>query len=201
MMPSEWLLENRTHVLNRVGVYVKGYIDIFRCYRNRLTSETLNEIKSDQLRSVDGKVYDKIDILSRQAEMQLSNMVFINCSFVFPGTIDVCPKCKHDHKYNLLGYDPNNKTVSKHLDTPPIVSVREPCLVNPNNENKVAHVLDHLKNSCQIPTERKWVVVWSDGIPYLYGMRLQQYVFYCSICDDLVDTRLESLNDHLLHFC
>lgn len=68
--------------------------------------------------------------------MQLSNMVCINCSFVFPGTIDVCPKCKHDHKYNLLGYDPYNKTVSKHLDTHPIVSDGEPCLVNPNNEKK-----------------------------------------------------------------
>ncbi|CAG2207306.1 unnamed protein product [Mytilus edulis] len=106
LMPSEWQLENRTDVLNRVGVYENRYIDIFRCYRNRLIFETLNEIKSDQLKSVDGKVYDKIDILSRQAEMQLSNMVCINCSFVFPGTIDVCPKCKHDHKYNLLGYDP-----------------------------------------------------------------------------------------------
>ena len=60
----------------------------------------------------------------------------------------------------------------------------------------MAHALDHLKNSCQIPEERKLVVVWSDRIPYLYEMHLQQYVFYCSICDDLVDTRLESLNDH-----
>jgi len=151
MMPSEWQVESQSDVVNKVDIYENRYIDIFRYYRNSLISETLYEVKSDQQKDHDGNFNDKVDILNKQKEMQLANLVCIKCSFVFPGTNAICPKCRHDHKYNLLGYDPYSKTASNHLETSPFISVGEPCLVNPNNEENVAKVLNHLKNSCNIP--------------------------------------------------
>ncbi|CAG2252283.1 unnamed protein product [Mytilus edulis] len=128
--------------------------------------------------------------------MGLNNNVCCKCNYVYPLSNRNCPNCNHDPKYNPLGYDPYKRTPSQHLKHPPTVTVGEPCMVNPNNEEKIGIVLEHLREVCNIPEQRKWLVVWSDGIPYLYGMRLQQYVYVCSACEELVDTRKESLDDH-----
>ncbi len=44
----------------------------------------------------------------------------------------------------------------------------EPCLVNPYSHDSVKAVLEHVKTICGLPEQRKWVVVWSDGVPYVH---------------------------------
>lgn len=129
--------------------------------------------------------------------MGASNHVCIQCNYVYStNRHSQCPQCKRDPKYNPIGYDPYFRTPSKHVDNPSIISVGEPCIVNPNNEDRLKQVLSQLRDTCITPSERSWLVVWSDGILYLYGMRLQQNINICASCGEHVDIRKESLTDH-----
>ncbi|CAC5390496.1 unnamed protein product [Mytilus coruscus] len=146
----------------------------------------------------EGYVHCAIDNNQKFASKRngLNNNDCCQCNYVYSLGNRSCPNCNRDPKYNPLGYDPYKRTPSQHLEHPPTVIVGETCMVNPNNEEKVGIVLEHLREVCNIPEQRKWLVVWSDGIPYLFGVRLQQYVYVCSSCEELVDTRKESLDDH-----
>ncbi|CAC5417346.1 unnamed protein product [Mytilus coruscus] len=197
LMPCEWLTNDFSELVDQVNAYELKYLDTFRSYRNNIITEYLAETKIDQKVDICGAQYDKIDIASKQNQMGFKNSVCTKCNFMYPSKDDKCAECKHDHKFYPLDFDPYRRTPSKHPPKPPVVTVGEPCMVNPCNEKNIRIVLDHIRNTCNIPEERKWVVVWSDGIPYLFAMRLQQHLYACSSCDNIVDTRTETPQDHV----
>ena len=199
LAPSAWqdISEDAfSSIVLKVNEYEKGYQDVFRNYRNQYISEIITEVKNDQSKSIENEYQDHVDTSLRQYDMGANNHVCMQCNYVYSSLRQSrCPQCKRDPRYNPLGYDPYFRTPSKHVD-PPVVSVGEPCMVNPNNEERLKQVLCQLRDICITPSERSWLVVWSDGIPYLYSMRLQQNIYICASCNEYVDVRKESLTDH-----
>ena len=67
----------------------------------------------------------------------------------------------------------------------PHVHIGEPCMVNPNSLETVKKVIEHVLEVTGVKdTEhpRKWTIMHSDGVPYVYASDLQDNFFACSVC-------------------
>ncbi len=72
----------------------------------------------------------------------------------------------------------------------------EPCLVNPNSRDSVKTVLKHIRTMSGIPEQRKWVIVWSDGVQHVHMTDLIESIYTCSACGTEIDTKA-SFQEHV----
>ena len=114
------------------------------------------------------------------------------CCSVTKGS-EVCSCCGHDPVHAEADFDPYGNTQSNIPSEKPHVTIMDPCMVNPNSKKSVSTVLKQICHMCKLDSERKWVVVWSDRVPYLYGSQLQD-LLVCSVCKQ--DVSKTSLSFH-----
>ena len=72
-------------------------------------------------------------------------------------------------------------------------SIAEPCMVNPSSIKTVQEVAQNIQE--RLP-EGKWVTVWSDGIPYVHGSQLQDQLFHCTTCGDIINIKTQDKDLH-----
>lgn len=193
---DKWLSDK-----NNIGIKVKAIEDEamaeFRLYRSSYIDEYLQKLTNDQ--EMTGPK-DHIDLCIAQKALGQDNTVCIKCSYVYPkhnGTI--CPQCHHDHCHSSTCHDPYFRTPSRVPKEKPKVIVGDPCLVNSNSRKTVITVLHHIKEIARVPEQRKWVMVWSDGVPYIHVADIVENVYKCLVCHEEIDTKEVSLEDHSLH--
>ena len=166
----------------------------FRSYRKDYIEEVLSQVSMDQDLS-SHNVKDHIDLELLHHDDGLS--VCAKCKYVYTNEAenDVCPRCRVG--INICPSDRYFRTPSQHPHTPPTIQIGEPCMVNPNSVANTKEVLTHIKQQCHIPRDRKWVVVWSDGVPYLYMCKLLDRLYVCSVCRQEIDIRSVSMAEHI----
>ena len=167
----------------------------FREYRTQYIDETLKLVLSEQER--DDNTYDHIDITTIQHQSGFKTSVCALCTFVYSNYMTACPKCPA--KPSSFQDDPYYRTPARHATTPPQVKIGEPCMVNPNSVKNTKQVLLHIKDLCQVPEERKWIVVWSDGVPYIFMHKLIESIYVCSMCQTEIDISKTSFEIHCLN--
>ncbi len=75
--------------------------------------------------------------------------------------------------------------------------IGELCLVNPNSRDSVKTVLKHIRTMSRIPEQRKWVTVWSDGVPYVHMTDPIESIFTCSARGTEIDAKGMSFQERV----
>ena len=81
-------------------------------------------------------------------------------------------------------------TQKKHLKLGEIIGV------NPNSYETVKEVLLNLFEQAEVPQKKKWVHVGFGGVPYQIAADLIENMKQCTICDALVDLKVETEDEH-----
>ncbi len=127
-----------------------------------------------------------------------NNLVCSTCCQVYlRSDFKVCPKCNYDPCHTSPDHDPYYRTESRVAGVKSNVVIGEPCLVNPNSRDSVKTVLKHIRTMSGIPEQRKWVIVWSDGVPYVHMTDLIESIYTCSKCGTEIDTKGMSFHEHV----
>jgi rubrerythrin len=199
LKPEKWQnrsnQEVRKDIVEQINIVELAAVDKFRSYRSVFLSEVLNRVIKEQESNQTGHLQDYVDISLHQRANGSTNYVCSNCKFVYHD--GQCPSCNFNPDIYPRSYDVYARTESKHPRIPPIVSVGEPCIVNPNTEANVGKALKHVQHYCGVGKDRKWTVVWSDAIPYLFGSRLQDNLYTCDLCQVEIDVRKNPLEQHI----
>ena len=143
--PKSWLYNNNFNniqVIDRIKAYIKDGLSIISTQRNKFICERLNKVFLEHRNEYS-------DIIDE----------FIND----PG-IDVPKDKTNTDLYSHLGHF--------HPDTPPTVTLGEPCLCNPCSYEKVQGVLQELLTNLHVGNDRKWTAIGCDGLPYILSSRL-----------------------------
>ena len=179
--------------MQNVKIFEQQCNDHFLKYRSSYIQEVINRVKDEQV-----GMSDYIDTAVVQQSLGQKNDVCTKCSYVYPVSQNrICPQCKHDPDHHQLNYDPYYRTKSQVSSDKPIIVIGDPCMVNPSSKKSVKEVLFHLKKECDVPEKRKWIVVWSDGVPYLFMCKLLESLFICNVCGQEVDKYSEPLVEHI----
>ena len=93
-----------------------------------------------------------------------------------------------------VGHDPYKMANSCHPPKPAKITIAAPVNENPSSIKSVRNILEEIQS--RLPEDIKWVTVWSDGVPYVYGSQLQVKLFYCNVCKEIIDASEEGINLH-----
>lgn len=160
----------------------------FRRYRDVYIDEIIRRVQSEQ-NDDETEYQDYVDTaIANYDRVGDNNFVCSECNHVYcaGSYVRSCPSCGHDPNHYDTGYDPYFRTPPYHPDTPPTITVGEPCMVK--EVRKLQHVQEHTL-TCE---GRKWTIVWCDAIPYLLGCQLQDDCYTCLTCRaELLKSELE----------
>lgn len=102
-----------------------------------------------------------------------------------------------DEQYNVAfqgpTFDPYN-TIESHVTGKPTETLTDPLFINPCSYESVSVVFDHILTV----SDREWVAVGCDGLPYILGSRVIQRYHTCSKCLEKLkseDTFLQHCTD------
>ena len=207
LKPSEWQMrsddpEIRKQLIFKVNDFESTHMNIFRSYRELYLTDIIERVKNEQklVPNCLDRVQDYVDISIRDRSAGRQNKVCSNCNAVYAENINgsPCPSCNfNSYQYPSL-YDAYARTESKLSKIPSSINIGEPCMVNPNTETNVCKVLKHVQRHCNLGVARKWTTVWSDAVPYIFGCNLQDNLHICISCQEEVDTRKVTLEEHVL---
>ena len=63
-------------------------------------------------------------------------------------------------------------------------------MVNPSSITSVQTVIKHINElATKKNTGRKWTIIVSDGVPYVYGAKLQDEMVRCSVCNEVFENK------------
>ena len=149
-------------------------------YRGANFSEKLMEVKNEQLHSSDAFLINDYLIYGS-----------------FPKSNVKYPHCGINMERYENDYDPYFRTESKHPSRKPSMDVGEPCMVNPSSYEALLEVMDHVKKTCSVGSdkERKWTILASDGVPYVLASEIQDNLKQCRCCGLEINTKHISEED------
>ena len=201
LMPSKWLdMTKLEEILVKVETLVHSAKTEFRKYRGSYINETIYVVVKEQFETGDACVSDYVD--TAIANKGIVYTCF-KCGNTYEKTQTCCPSCKNDPDNHGHGYDPYFRTESKHSSQKSLVHNGEPCMVNPNYIATVREVVEHVLDIPRVKDPehpRKWTIMHSDGVPYVYASELQDNLFVCNICVEEInkgDMRCEMWNTFL----
>lgn len=200
LMPRHWLdLKSSEDLINKVTQKELTYLEEFRKYRGLFLLECLETVYNEQYIEMNDVIEDFIDVAARYPE----KIVCKRCCHIYnkPSFKSecICPECKFNPTFFPLNFDMYHRTESKVPKDPPKVFVGDPCMVNPSSIENVKKALVHVaENIINDQEERKWTIVHSDGVPYVYASDIQDNFFLCSICKEEVfkDSKEEHKSKH-----
>ena len=201
LMPLKWLdMTKLEEILVKVETLEHSAVTEFRKYRGSSINEVISVVVNEQFETGDACVSDYVDTA-------IANKgIFYTCSKCgnsYEKTQTCCPSCKNDPDNHDHVYDPYFRTESKHLSQRPFVYIGEPCMVNPNSIATVREVIEHVLDITHVKDPehpRRWTIMHSDGVPYVYASELQDNLFVCNICGEEInkgDMRCEIWNSFL----
>ena len=110
------------------------------------------EVKNEQLYSNNGfLINDYVDIYT--VKDGKCNVCY-KCFGSFPKSDVKCPHCGINMERYENDYDPYFRTESKHPTTKPSMDVGEPCMVNPSSYEALLEVMDHVKKTCSVVSDK-----------------------------------------------
>ncbi len=192
LKPGSWLQKPNTEIMSKVDKEEENAMETFRSYRFDFVTEKITDVKKEQVQA-DGQISDYVDTaIVNKAIHKDKNNVCSNCFKVYVKCEDICSYCGHNSRVHLPDHDPYyHVKVHHHPPTPPSVIIGEPCMANPSSESAVKEVLTHMKQQCDIPRSRSWMTMWSDGVPHVIASQLQDRIYICLECGDIMDTKCE----------
>ena len=121
-------------------------------YRGAYISEKLIEVKNEQLYSNNGfLINDYVDIYT--VKDGKCNVCY-KCFGSFPKSDVKCPHCGINMERYENDYNPYFRKESKHPTTKPSMDVGEPCMVNPSSYEALLEVMDHVKKTCSVVSDK-----------------------------------------------
>ena len=188
LMKSQWQPLFPEEEMRKVNDLEEEYLGTFRNYRADTMKSSLVRVCAELEMGGGGENgLDYVDVAVFHREAKHKDIIVCRvCMTVYPkGGTCICTKCHNDPLRHPKGFDPYQRTPSLSPAQPSTVTILDPCMVNPASKIAVQKVLDHIKEVCDIPNSRKWVSVWSDGVPYLYACQIQDNVHKCLSCGEL----------------
>ncbi|XP_069103763.1 uncharacterized protein [Argopecten irradians] len=162
LSPFHWLFNDKIRTLEAVTRYVETSQQSFETYQHQFIESRLYHLRQEH----NGHIHDIIDThIQKQRSHKKTGITTPSSSFIHT--------------------DPYKFVQAKHPESPPTVSMGNPCMVNPCSYEAVETVLSHIaKETCS--GNRKWTMVGCDGSPYILGSRLVEKVFVCPHCGDRI---------------
>lgn len=119
------------------------------------------------------------------------------CCCVHDKQLNSCPQCQ---------YDPNNiesRTIlyrnvpSKHPEMLPNIKMGEIIGLNPNSRDSITEILKQIKTQTGVGSDRKWIRLGFDGVPYNIADSIIESLIICDICQQEIDTQKGSFDAHI----
>ena len=190
LKPSVWLKPVDAGTMDKIERLEEVSMDLFREVRGHFIEQKFKEV---------GKSNASDDYVSISIMHKGENYVCSQCCHVYPisTNLAICPKCSFNPQHHDPGHDPYDIVKeSQHPQIPPVCKNIDPCLVNPNSEKNVLSVIEHVKEVCEIGSVREYVTMWSDGVPYLYASKLQERLWWCKTCKEVIDISVDEHKQH-----
>lgn len=176
-------------LIDKVNRQEDIYRDQMRQYRASFMEEILKDVVQDQfIEEVTDDVKDFVDIAVSNSNSFVCKCKYIGIFFT------TCPSCGNNSSFHPLNFDRYSRTNSCHLIEKPDVKHAEPYPKNPASFENVREVLKRINDEAIINTERKWVSIVCDGVPYVYASQIQDDTKLCETCHKIV--LLDDLEDH-----
>ena len=125
------------------------------------------------------------------------NVTYVNCNATHsarPGKLGSLTKFSWWQKclliWSLHDFDPYYQTASEHPNIKPTVYTGEHCMVNPNSIDTAREVLHHVGSTNNLKKKhncRQWMILISDGVPYIYTSLLQDRMLICKVCREEIN--------------
>ena len=158
----------------------KEYHDM-RIYRNQFITEVIQSILEKQFVDDDNVIKDYIDL-----EVCHKGQYVCYCCFVHGDLFEICPSCNKDTSFYDYGYNKYFRTKVMLKESNPIVTNAEPCIVNPTGYDNIITVLEQIHEQAISCSERQWVTVTCDGVPFAFGAAIQDNMVECEECCKIV---------------
>lgn len=180
LKPGNWLKPPYKDTMDKLNAEEEKLIDEFRKHRYSFIDEKLTKVQEEQGKAVDDSVYDFVDVSVLHEKQGFS--VCSKCAFVFArnGDNDNCESCGHSSRYHDIDIDPYYQATNHHPGQPAKVTIGDPHMVNPSSMSNLKKVLEHIQS--QMPDGTEWLIVWSDGVPYVYSALNQNQLYICKVC-------------------
>ena len=198
LAPKHWLRTVTEEDIKLLGETEAKYYNVFRKYRTNYINDVIRNVKEEQCLLAE-EVTDYVDISVEQKKQLAETTVCCKCRHVYLIKDEaICPACKFDPDRHVSGYDLYYRTESQHPPLPPKVVIGDPCMVNPNGKENIMKVMAHIKQQADVGGKRKWIIVWSDGLPFTQAVSLQESIFTCSVCQQDIDINKLSFKQHCI---
>jgi hypothetical protein len=170
MSPSQWLNVDCCcdSIIRGIISYQSTALVFFQSYRRRFIEERIAKVVKEQT--------------------TLNNI-----------TTDYVDSGNHVSTSNTVksAHDPYTHIDSGHPATPPLVSVGDPLMKNPNSFNTVCDVMKSIMTTCGVGHHSEWTTVGCDGLPYGIGAKIIENYFTCPACSHDTKTGKQTFSKHM----
>ncbi|XP_038068103.1 uncharacterized protein LOC119737671 [Patiria miniata] len=194
LAPSHWL-DKTEDVADKITAFEKELNDnVFRPYRHMCQSKFIEQVKSEL--HVDDITGESKDHVYYSCSAQEQDCVCPKCCKVYDKVTVECPGC---------GYNPVNvpdrssmygDVPSCHSKEKPAVKMGEIIPINPNSKATIKEVLLNLKQQAGVGTDRSWIRVGFDGVPYRIANLLIKNTIMCEVCNEHIDISVTPFDAH-----
>ena len=191
LSPEEWGEKtDNNSLIEKINNYENSLnVEISRKYRYDSQQKTLLNVN----RSL-SKGEDAIDIMLQREDDNIHV-----CGYyleVNEKSSYSCSSCSVSFKTFHNSEELYENVPSRHPEKTPHIKLGEIIVVNPNSYETVKQVLLNILEQAEVPQKRKWVRVGFDGVPYRIAADLIVNVKQCTICNALIDLKVETEDEH-----
>lgn len=191
-MPCEWSNKNETVFDDITNLEDNLNTNYYRPYRHQYQSDILDAVWEEVTLRPHG-LEDHITVLTSLDDTD-KNRVCSRCSRIYPKSLE-CPYCQNKPRVNrndIYGGIPSGHPPEKTL-----VQMGEIIGVNPSSRASLKLVLSEISNQAKIGTDRKWIRLGCDGVPYRIVDDIIKKVVVCQECKQEIDLSKISFTKHV----
>ena len=145
-------------------------------------------------------ITENTDTVQKLIELQVehnSKTLCVACFNILSKSSNKCESCGHCPKTQISSDLLYDDVPAEHPKEKPSIKIGEIIDENPNSRGSIKTVLEKLCEQGELGNKRKWVRPVFDGAPYRIATHLHNEVVQCLICQSVIDTKLEKIENHV----
>ena len=145
-------------------------------------------------------ITENTDTVQKLIELQVehnSKTLCVACFNILSKSSNKCESCGHCPKTQISSDLLYDDVPAEHPKEKPSIKIGEIIDENPNSRGSIKTVLEKLCEQVELGNKRKWVRPVFDGVPYRIATHLHNEVVQCLICQSVIDTKLEKIENHV----
>ena len=196
LSPTNWLNQSDDYIANIIKLDEDLNRNAFRPYRYMQVQKLIKHIEKS-IKVHGQNIFDTISKLNDIKEKDPTKAICGKCDKEISKDCASCPFCKNSSqtissRELLYGDIPHN-----HPNEKPSIKIGEIIGVNPNSRTTIKQVLENLCKQGKVGTERAWICLGFDGVPYRIASSLRDEILICSSCNKQIDSKHVSFETHV----